>query len=85
MHFVYSGNFIGQAERTQFDFVRMIMGIHTEEFTWNLKPGVSFQAPEVVMIYSGEGDYQSRLYHFIRLDESNKTLYKKYNNDSLIG
>ncbi|RDU22069.1 alpha-galactosidase [Anaerosacchariphilus polymeriproducens] len=55
MHFVYSGNFIGQAERTQFDFIRMIMGIHSDEFTWNLKPGESFQTPEVVMTYSSEG------------------------------
>ena len=36
MHFVYSGNFIAQAERTHFDYVRMVMGIHSEEFCWNL-------------------------------------------------
>ena len=28
MHFVYSGNFIGQVERCQFDTVRMVMGIN---------------------------------------------------------
>lgn len=55
MHFVYSGNFLGQVERTQYDSVRMVMGIHSEEFLWNLKPKTSFQAPEVVMVYSGEG------------------------------
>ena len=55
MHFVYSGNFIGQAELTQFDTVRMVMGINQEEFCWNLRPGESFQAPEVVLTYSGEG------------------------------
>ena len=37
MHFVYSGNFIGQVERCQFDTVRMVMGINQEEFCWNLK------------------------------------------------
>ena len=36
MHFVYSGNFIGQVERCQFDTVRMVMGINQEEFCWNL-------------------------------------------------
>lgn len=55
MHFVYSGNFIGQIELTQFDSVRMVMGINQEEFCWNLYAGESFQAPEVVLIFSGEG------------------------------
>lgn len=55
MHFVYSGNFIGQAELTQFDSVRMVMGIHHEEFCWNLKPGDCFQAPEAILVYSSEG------------------------------
>lgn len=55
MHFVYSGNFIAQAELTQFDSVRMVMGIHSEEFCWNLRAGESFQAPEVVLVFSNEG------------------------------
>ncbi|MGN1191700.1 MAG: alpha-galactosidase [Dorea sp.] len=55
MHFVYSGNFIAQAELTQFDQVRMVMGINAEEFLWKLEPGDSFQAPEAVLVYSGEG------------------------------
>ena len=55
MHFVYSGNFIGQAELTQFDTVRMVMGINQEEFCWNLRGGESFQAPEVVLTFSEEG------------------------------
>ena len=55
MNFVYSGNFIAQAELTQFDSVRMIMGLNGEEFTWILNPGEDFQTPEVVMVYSGEG------------------------------
>lgn len=55
MHFVYSGNFIAQAELGQFDQVRMVMGIHSEEFCWNLKPGMEFQAPEAVLVYSAEG------------------------------
>lgn len=55
MHFVYSGNFLAQAEVTQFGSVRMVMGIHPLGFTWKLNPGEEFQAPEVVMVYSGEG------------------------------
>ena len=64
MHFVYSGNFIGQVERCQFDTVRMVMGINPDEFCWNLKAGDEFQAPEVVMVYSAEGlGEMTRSYH----------------------
>lgn len=55
MNFVYSGNFVAQAEKSQFDSVRMTMGIHPEGFTWKLEPGEKFTAPEVVMVYSSEG------------------------------
>ena len=55
MNFVYSGNFIAQAEKSQFDSVRMTMGIHPEGFTWKLEPGEKFTAAEVVMVYSAEG------------------------------
>ena len=55
MNFVYSGNFIAQVEKSQFDSVRMTMGIHPEGFTWKLEPGEKFTAPEVVMVYSAEG------------------------------
>lgn len=55
MNFVYSGNFIAQAELTQFCQVRMVMGIHPDQFCWNLRPGETFQAPESVLTYSAEG------------------------------
>lgn len=64
MHFVYSGNFMGQAELNQFDSVRTVMGINKEEFSWILKEGEEFQAPEVVMTYSHEGlGEMTRSYH----------------------
>ena len=55
MNFVYSGNFLAQAEMAQFGNVRMVMGIHSDDFCWNLRPGEVFQAPEAVLIYSSEG------------------------------
>ena len=55
MHFVYSGNFVAQAERCQFDTVRMTMGISPEDFCWPLASGEAFQAPEVILTYSGAG------------------------------
>ena len=70
MNFVYSGNFRAQAEVSQFDSVRMSMGIHPEHFCWKLEPGESFQAPEVVMVYSGQGlDGMTTAFHH---------LYKKH-------
>lgn len=64
MNFVYSGNFIAQAEKSQFDSVRMTMGIHPEGFTWKLEPGEMFTAPEVVMVYSAQGlGKMTRTYH----------------------
>lgn len=55
MHFVYSGNFVALSEVSQFDSVRMAMGIHPEGFEWILHPQESFQTPEVVCVYSDEG------------------------------
>lgn len=54
-HFVYSGNFIVQAEISQFDSVRVVMGINPEDFCWRLLPGESFQTPEMIMVYSSAG------------------------------
>lgn len=63
-NFVYSGNFIAQAEGTQFDTTRVVMGINPEDFAWNLEPDEEFTAPEVVMVYSNEGiGKMSRTFH----------------------
>lgn len=70
MNFVYSGNFRAQAEVSQFDTVRMSMGIHPENFCWKLECGESFQAPEVVMVYTDKGlDAMTTAFH---------RLYKKH-------
>ena len=64
MNFVYSGNFIGGAERNHHNITRMFMGINPFNFKWHLAPCEEFTAPEVVMVYSdnGFGD-MSRTYH----------------------
>lgn len=36
MHFVYSGNFLALCQKSQYDSVRMVMGIHPEGFEWVL-------------------------------------------------
>ncbi len=55
MSFVYSGNFIAQTERSQYDTIRAEMGINPEGFCWRLKPGEEFVAPEVAIVYSSNG------------------------------
>ena len=68
MSFVYSGNFLAQAELDQFNRVRMVMGIHPEGFCWRLESGESFQTPEVLFTCSNAGiGGMSREYHrFLR-------------------
>lgn len=55
MHFVYSGNFHAQIEKTQFESIRAIMGINDEDFCWKLGKDEAFTAPEVVLTYSAQG------------------------------
>ncbi len=54
-NFVYSGNFIAQAEGCQFDTTRVVMGINPDTFTWKLAANEEFTCPEVVMVYSDAG------------------------------
>lgn len=64
MSFVYSGNHIAQAEVNEFDLVRLNMGMNPFGFSWLLKRGDEFQAPEVILTYSSNGFGQmSRNYH----------------------
>lgn len=60
----YSGNFLGEVEVDQFLDTRLQLGMNPFDFKWELKPGHSFQAPEVIMVYSSEGlGKMSRIYH----------------------
>ena len=52
---VYSGNFLAQAELNQFDSVRLVTGIHSEGFRWQLAPKESFTTPEAVLVYAADG------------------------------
>ena len=62
--FVYSGNFLAQVEVSTHDLTRVMMGIHPENFAWELNKGEEFQTPEVVMVYSDQGlNKMSQTYH----------------------
>lgn len=55
MTFVYSGNFKAEVEQTQYQQVRMQMGLSDELFSYPLEPGERLVAPEVIMTYSNAG------------------------------
>ena len=61
---VYSGNFVAQAEVSQYGSTRLGIGINPFDFAWQLEAGEAFQTPEVVMVYSAHGiGEMSRTYH----------------------
>lgn len=66
IHFIYSGNFLAQAELDQFGNVRAQMGIHPDTFCWRLAPGEVFETPEAILNYSPQGlNGMSRNFHWL--------------------
>lgn len=64
--FVYSGNFLANVEVDMYKNARAQIGINPFDFTWLLNSGESFQTPEAVLVYSGEGmTGMSHIYHNI--------------------
>ena len=61
---VYSGNFLAQAEVDSHNMTRVLLGIHPDKFSWELKKEEEFQTPEAVLVYSCEGvGGMSRAFH----------------------
>ncbi len=55
LNLIYSGNHYSSAEVNAFGKTRFISGINPEGFSFLLKVGESFEAPEAIMTYSAEG------------------------------
>ena len=55
MSLVYSGSFQAEVEVDQFNQTRAILGLQEEKFSYPLKPGDVFYAPEVVLSCSEDG------------------------------
>lgn len=84
-HFVYSGNFLAQVEKNQFDSLRIVMGIHPQAFCWKLGEKECFTAPEVVMVYSNQGLGQmTRTYHDLYRNHLIRSPYKNKKRPILI-
>ena len=64
MLFVYSGNFLVEAEKDQYDQTRIQMGLTDELFAYSLEAGAEFTAPEVILSYTNKGlSRLSQQYH----------------------
>lgn len=64
MVFVYSGNFMCEAERDQYGQTRAIMGLHSDLFHYPLERGEKLVIPETILCYSAQGfGGLSRRYH----------------------
>jgi alpha-galactosidase len=55
VNLIYSSSFVLKAEGLSDDRLLLTGGINDFDFTWKLLPGESFETPEVVIAYSGEG------------------------------
>ncbi len=78
VNFIYSGNFIAQVQRNQFDTIRIQMGINPENFSWKLTPGQSFQTPQAVLTFSNTGlNGMSHAFHELYREHIIRSPYKK--------
>lgn len=61
--FAYSGNFFVDAELGQYQSTRLVMGIEPEGFSYPVASQMSFDCPEVIMIFSAKG-FHHLSHHF---------------------
>lgn len=68
MVFVYSGNFLCEAEKDQFDQTRVMIGLQSDLFHYPLEQGESLVVPETILCYSqkGFGDLSVKFHRCIR-------------------
>lgn len=75
--FVYSGNFLASAEVDTYGRLRVMMGIHPECFSWELKTGEEFVTPEVVIAHSACGlNGLSQTYHDLYRNRLTRGVWK---------
>lgn len=55
MNFIYSGNFLAQAEVDEWQHTRGMLGIHPAHFSWELAINERFVTPEAVLLFSDQG------------------------------
>ncbi len=82
---IYSGNFSMEIEVDTLGCPRLLSGINPSTFRWRLEPGESFQTPEAVTVFSGEGlGGMSRRFHRLFLDHLMRSQWTKKKRPLLI-
>lgn len=85
MLFVYSGNFLVEAEKDQYDQTRIQMGLTDELFAYPLEAGAEFTAPEVILSYTNKGlSRLSKQYHHCIMNHICQGKYVHVNRPVLI-
>ncbi len=78
INFIYSGNFIADVQKNQFNNLRAVMGINPENFCWKLEAGSEFLTPQAVLVYSDSGlNAMSRTFHDLYREHLIRSPYKK--------
>ena len=77
LNFIYSGNFVANVQRNQFDSLRIQMGINPENFLWTLNKNEEFESPQAVSVFSDKGlNGMSQNFHSLY---RNHLIRSKYN------
>lgn len=64
LQFVYSGNHSFELEKDQINQLRVVGGINSHCFSWELNANQSFQTPEMILSYSSQGlNKMSQIHH----------------------
>lgn len=68
INLIYSGNHCETAEVNAFGKTRVVTGINPRSFSWTVKPGEDFEAPEAVMTFSHRGfnGMSQNMHRFVR-------------------
>ena len=77
INLIYSGSFIAQIQRNQFDSLRTSIGINPENFCWTLESGASFETPQAVLVFSNNGlNGMSHTFHDLYRNHLIRSPYK---------
>jgi len=78
INFIYSGNFVAEVEKSQFNSLRTLIGINPDNFSWKLEAGSDFYTPQAVLVYSNQGlNGMSHSFHQLYREHLIRSPYKK--------
>lgn len=78
VNFIYSGNFVADVQKNQFNSIRVLMGINPENFCWKLNQNESFYTPQAVLTFSQNGlNGMSHIFHDLYREHLIRSPYKK--------